>query len=374
MRICFIDPNSTDYRVDTPYEAPIGGIQAAGCYLSEALAAIGHDIALWNKTTRPGVVRKVACHNLASLPADFWGGWDAVVLMSAASLQVVQTLRSAFGPRCRFVLWCQHAADQPGVKSLEDPEVAGFFDAYAMVSAWQGGEYIRRFGLPQARVHVLRNAANPAFETLFAADEDVAAAKGDGSLLAYSSAPYRGLVLVAGIFPRLRQRVPDARLMVFSGPRAEERDAQMADPVFRALLGMEGVVHVGSLPQPELTRRLKEVGVLMYPNTFAETSCISVIEALAAGCRVVTSNLGGLPETTATFGTLREPLLSVEGLEAYMEAFADTLAGEIAFLRSSPAAGERLRLQVDYARYNRWSMRAREWEHMLGRLAVPAAG
>ena len=38
---------------------------------------------------------------------------------------------------------------------------------------------------------------------------------------------------------------------------------------------MEGVEYVGSVSQVELAAALKGAMVLAYPNTFAETSCIS---------------------------------------------------------------------------------------------------
>ncbi len=77
------------------------------------------------------------------------------------------------------------------------------------------------------------------------------------------------------------------------------------EPLYRRCAETAGVEYVGLLTQPELPRELRSsINILAYPNTFAETSCISVMEALASGCFVLTSNWRYLPKTTAGFARL----------------------------------------------------------------------
>ena len=107
------------------------------------------------------------------------------------------------------------------------------------------------------------------------------------------------------------------------------------------------------------------MAVLAYPNTYPETSCIAVREALAAGCRVVTTALAALPETTAGFARLVPP---GEDRAAYRDGF---VAATVAALEEGAAADlsaleSRLRRQVDQvAAASNWPSLAGLWAEWL---------
>ena len=139
--------------------------------------------------------------------------------------------------------------------------------------------------------------------------------------------------------------------------------------LYRRCRQMEGVEYIGSLPQPELARALRSVAVLAYPNTFAETSCIGVMEALAAGCSVVTSELGALPETGAGFARL---IPVGQSREAYLDQF---IAQTARILREFSVRGSAMESELhrQVAHMNRtavWQVRAQEWVRWLRTLGV----
>ena len=65
----------------------------------------------------------------------------------------------------------------------------------------------------------------------------------------------------------------------------------------------KNVNYFGYMPNDEIIELLKKMHIFSHPSIWPETSCIAAIESMAAGCEVVTTNLGALYETCSPFGT-----------------------------------------------------------------------
>jgi glycosyltransferase involved in cell wall biosynthesis len=368
-RIALFDPINLNYDIDTAYTKPLGGTQSALCYLAAALAQLGHDVTLMNKTETPGRSRNVNCVNFTQSPNIDFPSYDFIIIVNFASAPLVHYVRSAAGARPRIILWSQHAPDQQEVNDLADIGARDAWDGFVLVSDWQAHGYSQVFGIQPQRITILRNAISPAFENLYAEPETIASRKPWPPVLCYTSTPFRGLDVLLDAFPRIRAAIPGATLKVYSSMGVYGVAAQNDEyaPLYERCRATEGVEYVGSLPQPALVRELLNATCLAYPNTFAETSCISVMEALAAGCIVITSRLGALPETTAGFGHL---ILPLPDKQRHAEAFADFAVGVLEKSRTASAEhAQRLEKQVRHvAQTGTWAVRAREWHEWLASL------
>jgi len=370
MRLAFLDTTFGDYTPQTMLTAPLGGTQSAACYLALALARMGTDVTLINGTSAPGMVEGVMCRHHGTMPVSVLTRYDVLVVMGGCDSESARNLRAARDGRCRLVLWTQHAGDQPAVANLTDPDVAGLWDAFLFVSRWQRDDFIRRFRLPRHRCHIVRNAPAPCFAGLFAAGERVTDAKPWPPVLAYSSTPFRGLDVLLAAMPLIRMAIPDTRLRVFSSLETYQvplhRDPYAA--LYDRCRTTEGVEYVGSVSQPALAAALRGVSALAYPNRYAETSCISMMEAMAAGCVVVSSQWGALPETAAGFARL----IAVPPDPAqHVVQFAEALVAELRRHHDQPEGAERqLRAQIQHADAEQgWTRQAQRW---LSRLSDPA--
>lgn len=390
MKIGFLDTYTWDYNIETPYRQPLGGTQSAICYLAEALAAQGNEVFLLNNTSESGMSRGVDCRrrvvdksNLELLRSlDFL----VIVNMVGKGLEIKPFL----GHQTKLILWIHNEPGFVFLQGFNDKREINACDAFVFVSDWQREQFQRIFGIDSNRCCVLRNAIAPCFANIFADDISIQSQKSRPPILAYTSTPFRGLDILLKVFPEIRQAVPGTRLKVFSSMKVHQIDDNnnqlFFGQLYRQCQEIEGIEYIGSIPQPELVRQLRSVTVLAYPNTYSETSSIAVMEAMASGCRIVTSELAALPETTAGFARLvsmsgMENLASVTDWnradkpdwEGYTRRF---LEATVAVLKEGATAGDataenHLRQQVEYV--NRgciWSVRSREWVEWLNSISV----
>jgi glycosyltransferase involved in cell wall biosynthesis len=68
----------------------------------------------------------------------------------------------------------------------------------------------------------------------------------------------------------------------------------------------DGIVWVGGIPLEDTVHFYRSADVLVYPS-FNETFGLPLLEAMACGCPVVTSNISAMPETAGAAALLVDP-------------------------------------------------------------------
>jgi glycosyltransferase involved in cell wall biosynthesis len=372
MRIAFADFCNWDFHVQTVDSTPMGGSQSAACYLARALAKLGHEVFLISSLSVPGIYDGVTCLSWARTPLDSLASMQLDAFICILGVGKGGEFRKKLGSQTRLILWNHHAANEPGVQGLRNPVERDVYDGIAMVSQWQRGEFLQAFGINPIRTSVMRNAIPPAFANQFAGP--ILPQKTWPPILAYTSTPFRGLGLLLEAFGRIRERIPGTRLQVFSSMKvyriSQAEDEAHFGRLYQLCRETDGVEYIGSIPQPELARALRNVTMLAYPNTFPETSCIAVMEAMASGCQVVTSALGALPETTAGFARL---ISLGQNKEAYLNQFIEQVVAVLGECQQRGNECERfLQRQVEHVNSNvTWDIRAGEWVQWLHSLPRP---
>jgi glycosyltransferase involved in cell wall biosynthesis len=318
-----------------------------------------------NSTSQPREVQGVVCRTARDLPHELFARPQTIAVLLNDTGLVAAQLRRALPQPPRLVLWTQHAHDQPAVQWLRTTEGQELWDQVVCISDWQRQMYVQHLGLARP-ITVLRNAISPAFERSWASADELAAAKASPPLLAYTSTPFRGLDVLVECFPEIRRRCEGCRLAVYSSMQVYHQ-SEAGDPhapLYAACRQTEGIDYRGSVSQRELAEGLAAASILAYPNTFAETSCIAAMEALAAGLLVVTADLGALPETCQGYARLIEPLGPGRTRQKFAADFVGTVVAAVREIAADSAAfAERQFRQSQHIRQTcTWDQRAAEWE------------
>ncbi len=257
-----------------------------------------------------------------------------------------------------LVVWVHHDLDQSAMQWIRNAEAVARIRLFVFVSHWQRERYLNAFGLAPERCVVLRNATAFSHGLRHSTSSDVLS-------VAYTSTPFRGLSVLLDAWDLLKPA--KARLHVWSsmqlyGPHVD--DAGYTELVERARR-MERVNYEGLLPNDALKQRLRTIDVLAYPSTFPETSCLAVIEALSAGCRVVCPARGALPETCFDFARLYS---APEDHRAHVVAFARELEAELARPWGGKPHLQWLQQVMCQAVYD-WDRRVADWRDLMTDMA-----
>ena len=256
------------------------------------------------------------------------------------------------------ILWLHDLFNDPEAVHLKDPESRARFAKLVFVSNWQFNTYNLAMGIPYSESLVLRNAIEPI---------PTHAKPRDGQInLIYHTTPHRGLELLIPVMEFLEQHHANIHLDVYSSFEAygwPQRDEPYLE-LFERIKANPRMTYHGYQPNEVVREALQKAHIFAYPSMWQETSCIAAIEAMSAGCAIVTSNYAALPETTANFAFTYQ---YHEDPQQHVNIFANALSTVIDMVNNNEQGiQQRLAFQKNYTdTFYNWDTRTREWEGLI---------
>ena len=292
-----------------------GGIETASELLAREFVKLGHEVRVITQTPGHGEFPFAVIRRPGPLDLVRQVEWSDVFLQNNISLRTLWPL--LFVRRPLFIThqtWITGAEGEIGWVHRLKRWVLRFAKSLAISEA-----VARRLPVESTRV------GNPYDDAVFNADGSEVRAR--DLIFVGRLVSDKGVDILLQALARLHERGIKPQLtIVGDGPERPALERQCADLQVQA-----SVEFAGSFDSGRLAETLKQHRILVVPSRWAEPFGIVAIEAIAAGCMVVGSDQGGLPEAIGPCGV------------TFPNGDADALAERLGELLSDPARGDSLR-------------------------------
>jgi len=341
--VFFLGPAPSPWDPVSALDQGVGGSETAAIHLSRELALLGHEVMVYADVSR---VEEVNAEDDSPLPLSVeWYPYRQMPARLPCDVFVSSRqpeARTLVLPHCRQAwLWMHDVHCGPDW----DNRIGSQYDRVLCLSKWARGKFREYY--PQVAEDRVFTTGNGLDASLFSPYADVPVVGGPVTVYApgrqhdllregrvalratYSSSPDRGLAKLLDLWPEVRELAGGGELHVYYGFDNWKKLSQLHESSLHVRLQIDrlearvksapGVVYHGRAGQDEVARSFLRSQLWLYPTDFAETSCITAMEAQAAGCKVVATRTGALPETAPlghyVEGPTRRPGFSADFLE-----------------------------------------------------------
>ena len=264
-------------------------------------------------------------------------------------------------PNVKNVLVLHDTWDDPESQHLKDEKSLDRFAKLVFVSNYQQATFNMGLGVPFHKSVVIPNAIEP----ISLGPDDK---KSSIIRLIYHTTPHRGLELLVPVVEKLAEVEPNIHLDVYSSFKIygwDARDEQYKS-LFRRIEDHPNMTYHGYQPNDVVRDALKKAHIYAYPNIWPETSCISVLEAMSAGCNVVCPNFAALPETCANFATMYG---FDEDYNQHANLFASVLLMTIREYWNENNQNKLKFQKMYFDNFYNWNLRGLQWNAFLNSIA-----
>lgn len=161
------------------------------------------------------------------------------------------------------------------------------------VSEWHKKNTAEKYNYPLDKIKIIYNSVDV---TNFTDEEKVK------DSFIYSSHPERGLDTLLELWYYIKDIKPNATLKVF----CPKYGLDVFNQTYRKL-NLKDVHFIGNVDTKTLRQEYSKAEYWFYPTQYEETFCITAVEAQLAGCKIITSPIGALPEIIHTAEFIKHP-------------------------------------------------------------------
>jgi len=257
------------------------------------------------------------------------------------------------------ILWQKNSYDQPNLAPwFADKNNHKKYDWYVFNSHWNYEKFRYFFDVPTDRCVVIKNGINN-----FPARRPYK--KGQPIKILHHNTPWRGLNILLRAMQEIKD--PNITLDVYSstqvyGDSFKQQNDDQFKPLYEQAKQLPNVNYIGYETNEYILKHMTDYDLYVYPSTFEETSCVSAMEALAAGVHVITNNYGALYETCAEWPVYVNYTDNYEQM-AIATASAITIASQ--YLHESYIQEHLDEQQKFYKRFYNWNKKGMEWRNFL---------
>lgn len=319
LTVCFLDTIGLLFTGDTVYKKGLGGSESATIYMGEELTKLGFKVTVYNKCEQEGFFSGVEYIDLSKI-RDEERHFDILISLRSVLPLVSQNFgphiwekfHKDIGPFQKIVgnakykaVW-MHDTFVEGEEFLETHLVDGLINEVFLLSDWHS-HYVSQsdhWRTPKRKYEQLKHRIFQTRNGIRRHVGEVDITKKDPNLFVYNSSITKGMIpLVENIWPLVKQKISDAKLVVIGGYYRNAGPGNTADESEKKFFQMKELydgkldVHfTGVITQKEIANILTQATWMIYPPDFPETYGISTLEAINYNVIPLTSKFGALEE------------------------------------------------------------------------------
>ena len=257
------------------------------------------------------------------------------------------------------ILWQKNSYDQPNLAPwFKDKSNHHKYDWYVFNSHWNYEKFRMMFDIPCERSLVIKNG----IDNIKPRDLHK---KKDKIKLIFHPTPWRGLNVILAAMQYVKNH--NVELDVYSstevyGQGFKEANDKQWEGLYEQARKLPNVNYIGYKPNEYIKEHLHEYDIFAYPCIWEETSCISALEAMAAGLYIITTDFGALFETCAEFSSYIPYQKNYIALAQNFAFAIDAIANNL----NSPGVVKHLEMQINFTNnFYSWSKQGDAWTQFL---------